>query len=185
MQRVRMKLRTIFFISFFYATTQVLVAEKPLETLSEAAKAELLIKAEEWGVPQPKDGAKLLKIWVFQSGNGDNFALGFIEEENAKRALVGFDYWSIENRVEVKKVPDSEKVSLADVSPRSPFSEVNGVNFGLVTGIQLMRADNSKVGTELINKSLQTEVGHHRSAFRSPAGEEPVVMPPAAVWRMP
>jgi hypothetical protein len=171
-----MKFQSIYCISAFIAVIQALVAEKPLETLTETSKTELLVKAEQWGVPQPKDGAKLLKIWVFQSGDSDYYALGFVEEENPKRALVGFDYWDTVNRVEVKEVPDPEKVSLADVSPRSPFSEVNGVNFGLVTGIQLLRAGNSKVGTELINKSLKKEAGHPHSAFRSPAGETPVVM---------
>lgn len=163
-------------MSLFNAITQALVAEKPLETLNEASQAELLLKAEEWGVLQPKNAADMVKIWVFGSGKSDRYALGFIEEENAKLALVGFDYWSIENRVEVKKVVDSQKVSLADVSSISPFSEVNGVNFGLITGIQLLRAGNTLIGTELIQKSLKEQAGHPHSAFRSPAGEKPVVM---------
>lgn len=171
-----MKCQITLCVGVTLAWMQVLNAGEPAIELGEADRAALLASANAWGVPQPKAGSSLVKIWVFKSGDGDRYALGFREEPNAKRALVGFDYVDIENRMEVKEVSDPEKVSLDDVSSTSPFSSVNGVNFGLVTGLQLLRAGNAGVGTELIRRSFKEEAGHHRSAFRSPAGEAPVAM---------
>jgi hypothetical protein len=171
-----MKCQITLCVSVTLAWMQVLNAGEPTIELGEAERAALLASANAWGVPQPKAGSSLVKIWVFKSGDGDRYALGFREAQDAKRALVGFDYVDIENRMEVKEVSDPGKVSLEDVSSTSPFSGVNGVNFGLVTGLQLLRAGNAGVGTELIRKSFKEEAGHHRSAFRSPAGEAPAAM---------
>ncbi len=44
------------------------------------------------------------------------------------------------------------------------------------TGIQLLRAGRPELGKRLIEKALGAEAGHHRSRFRSPAGEDPVLI---------
>lgn len=137
---------------------------------------QLLVKAAEWGVPQPKPTAKLLKVWVYKSGDEDFFALGFHEEGADEKALVGFDEWNLKNRHDTQKIADPDKISLDDISATSPFSEPHGVNFGLVTGIQLIRHGNPKLGLQLMEKSLSEDAGHHRSAFHSPAGESPMLM---------
>lgn len=172
----KMKLHSILCVFAFLCVFPLLAEGEFTRDAGEAVRVELLENAKAWGVPQPKAGSSLVKVWVFKSGDRDYYALGFREEENAKRALVGFDYWDITERVDVKDVPDPKKVSLENITPTSPFSEVNGVNFGLVTGLQLLGAGNTEIGTELIKKSLREEAGHPRSAFRSSAGESPVIM---------
>ena len=151
-------------------------AKEPIVQFVEVPSAELVAKANEWGVPQPKAGSSLLKIPVFKSGDGVRYSLGFREEPNAMRALVGFDSVDIGHGMIVKEVSDWEKVSLADVACTSLSLRGNEPNFGLVTGIQLIRAGKTGVGTDLIRKALNEESGHPHSAFRSPAGEAPVAM---------
>jgi|GEM_PF-1472545 len=139
-------------------------------------RKELLQRAADWLVPQPKPEAKLIKFKVFRSNDKDVYALGSVEPGNPKQALVGFRYLDTSVRSETKDVPDPSRLGLDDISPTSPFDAPHGVNFGLVTGIQLLRGGNEKLGTALINKSLDAEAGHPRSPFRSPAGEDPVLM---------
>ena len=71
---------------------------------------------------------------------------------------------------------DLDKLSLKDIAATSPFSSPNGVNFGLLTGIQFLRRGNEKLGAALIDRSLGVESGHGRSIFFSPAGEPPLLM---------
>jgi hypothetical protein len=160
----------------FACTIPMCAVQEARVEVSDAMRDELLDKAKAWGVPQPAPGAGLVKVWVCQSGGRDMYALGFRANESGKQALVGFDHVDLDKGLKVIEVPDSQDVSLKDVSPSSPFSGMNGVNFGLVTGIQLLRAGHPGTGMELIDKSLTAESGHHRSSFRSPAGEPPVVM---------
>ena len=75
----------------------------------------------------------------------DYYALGFVEPSDSKRALVGFDYLDIEKQPKVVDVADVDKLSLKDIAATSPFSSPNGVNFGLLTGIQFLRRGNEKL----------------------------------------
>ena len=145
------------------------------ETLTCESRKELLQKAEHWLVPQPNPDSRLLKIGVYQS-DIDFYVLGFVEPANPDRALVGFDYWDITRRTETKDVPQPDNLSLADIAPTSPFAGAQGVNFGLLTGIQLVRRGNERLGVALINKALGEDSGHPHSPFHSPAGEPPVLM---------
>ncbi len=146
------------------------------EPLAPEVQRELLEKAARWHVPQPHADSKMLKIWVFQSGTKDKFALGFVEPGKPDQALVGFDHWDTTQRVEIKPIADPARLSLDDVTPTSPFSEVHGINFGLITGIQLLRRGEKELGGKLINQALQADAGHARSPFYSPANEAPVLM---------
>ena len=167
---------SIFVWAPFMGVVAVPVPAEEIRDISAKELKALLQKADDWDVPQPSPNAKLLKVWAFRrGGEQDIFALGFNEEENANYALVGFDHWEFGNGIETQVVEDPERVSLDDVTPVSPFSEAHGVNFGLVTGIQLLRAGNEKTGRALIRKSNGEEAGHPRSAFRSPAGESAVL----------
>ncbi|MBS0203245.1 MAG: hypothetical protein JSS49_10130 [Planctomycetes bacterium] len=134
----------------------------------------LLKYAEDWHVPQPAAKSQLVKIQVFRSGTTDFHALGFVDPAVPGVALVGFDNWTLTGEFNVIADPDS--VSLDDVAVSSPFRPTHGVNFGLLTGLQLFRGGHEKTGLDLINKALAKDAGHHRSPFYSPAGEPPVRM---------
>jgi hypothetical protein len=146
------------------------------DTLTPAARKELLQKADDWLVPQPNPDSKLIKIFVFRSGTDDFYALGFVAPGSPERALVGCAYREITDSHLTKDVPASGEVSLADVSPTSPFNDGQGTNFGLLTGIQLLRRGNEKLGAALIDKALAKDAGDPHSPFYSPAGEAPVLM---------
>lgn len=146
------------------------------QELTPDAQKGLLQMAERWGVPQPHPDSRMLKIWAFQLEDADRYALGFVEPGNPDRAIVGFDHWDIRRGVDIKEIPDLSQVTISDVTSTSPFSEVHGVNFGLITGIQLLRSGEEYLGVALINKALGEDAGHLRSPFRSPSGEAPLLM---------
>lgn len=153
---------------------------QPTVKLNSKDRVRLLRKARDWGVPQPDAGAGLVKVWVFRRGSDANaedfYALGFTHPDDPQHALVGFARWDLAQHGETLDVPDATGLSLDDISPNSPFGGVHAVNFGLITGIQLLRRGDERLGLALIGKSLGEESGHHRSAFKSPAGEAPVAM---------
>ncbi len=153
------------------------------EPLTKKARQELLERANDWAVPQPKPAATLIKIKVFESDDTQFYALGFVEPEHLERALVGFDHWDVNskdsndvNSKDSKDVPDLNRLSLADIAASSPFDPPHGVNFGLLTGLQLIRRGNEELGVALIEKALARESGHHMSPFFSPGNEPPVLM---------
>ena len=146
------------------------------DSLTLDVRRTLLENAQRWQLPQPAPHSRLLKIWVFQSDGRDLYALGFVEPGRLDRALVGFEYWDLAQRPETEEVVDANGFSVADISPTTPFGNPHGVNFGLLTSIQLLRRGDEKLGLALLDKSLSEHSGHHRSAFQSPAGEEPVLM---------
>jgi len=145
------------------------------ETLASESQKELLQKAEDWLVPQPTPRSRLIKISTYTSGSTKFYALGFLEPGHPGRALVGFASWDLAHR-DTKDVVDPNGLSLQDISATSPFSEPQGVNVGILTGIQLIRRGNENLGMSLIKKALAEDSGHPRSPFRSPAGEPPVLM---------
>ncbi len=167
-----------FFVGLCVASISLAMAQGA----SPEQRKELLKKADDWSVPQPKAGARIVKIWIYQSSTQktprmtDYYALGFVEPGDSKRALVGFDYLDLKESGKAIEVTDSENLSLADIAASSPFGSPNGVNFGLVTGIQFLRRGNEKLGAALIDRSLGVDSGHPRSMFYSPAGETPVLM---------
>ncbi len=146
------------------------------DSLTLDVRRTLLENAQRWQVTQPAPHSRLLKIWVFQSDGRDLYALGFVEPDRLDRALVGFEYWDLAQRPKTEEVVDANGFSVSDISPTTPFGNPHGVNFGLLTSIQLLRRGDEKLGLALLAKSLSEHSGHHRSAFQSPAGEEPVLM---------
>ncbi|HKD36867.1 MAG TPA: hypothetical protein VKB78_08695, partial [Pirellulales bacterium] len=149
--------------------------------MSAEQRKELLKKANDWSVPQPKPTAKIVKIWAYKSETKgwpmtDYYALGFVDPTDSNRALVGSENWDLTGKLKTTAVADIEKLSLNDIAVSSPFGEPNGTNFGLVTGIQLLRRGKEKIATALIDRSLAADSGHPRSMFFSPAGEPPVLM---------
>lgn len=152
------------------------------DPITPEIQQELIQKANDWNVPQPAPGSRLVKIFVYQSPDResgkyvDYYALGFVDPADSSRALVGFDWWKLKDRSSTIAVDDLGQLRLNDVVPASPFSEPNGVNFGLVTGIQFLRCGDQKLGSELIAKGLDAYAGHARSHFFSRAGEAPALM---------
>lgn len=160
------------FLAFFSATPKVQEQSLPAG-LQEA----LLEKAKQWGVPQPATKSALFKIKVSQSRDTDYFAFGFAEPEKPERALVGFEYWDLKGKWRAaQRVSHPETVTLADIELTIGSLGGQEINYGLVTGIQLLRRGDQKLGSALIEKALKTKAGHPYSPFRSPAGEEPVLM---------
>ncbi len=151
--------------------------ETKSQALAPHVRDELLGKATQWGLPQPSVDARLLKIRAYTSAETDYYILGFVEPGISSRALVGFSYWDLTaNSHATETVLSPEALSLSDITPTSHFTNPHGINLGLLTGIQLLRRGNEKLGLALIEKSLGTDAGHSYSAFRSPAGEAPVLM---------
>lgn len=152
------------------------------DPISLEVQQELLRKADDWKVPQPAAMSLLVKIPVSQSLDRetgkyvDNHVLGFIDPNDSGRALVGFDWWNLKEHRAAIAVHDPSELTLNDIEPSSPFFEAHGVNFGLVTGIQLLRRGDQELGAALIAKGLAAYSGHPRSHFASPAGEAPVSM---------
>ncbi|HSJ03856.1 MAG TPA: hypothetical protein VK956_15445, partial [Verrucomicrobium sp.] len=93
-----------------------------------------------------------------------------------KQALVGFNHWDMSQVVKTQEVSNPNELSLKDISSTSPFDGAQGSNFGLITGIQLLRRGHEKLGTAVVEKSLGSQTGHPRSPFQSTANEEPVLM---------
>ena len=145
------------------------------EPLSADARKQLLAMAADWQVPQPTSEARLVKIGAYASDE-EMFALGFVEDSDAKRALVGADYWDIPEKAEVSEVANPADLKMHTLASSSPFDPPFGVNFGLITGIQFLRRGEERFGLSLIEKSLAEEAGHPRSPFYSPADEPPTLM---------
>jgi len=135
----------------------------------------LLVKAEDWQVPQPTAEARLIKLWAYQSDK-DYYSLGFVEKMDPGVALVGFEREDITRGTEVIEVEDPATCSLDDVATSSPFSSVHEINTGIISGIQLIRMGHSDTGRRLIQKSLRADSGHHMSKFKSPGGEPAELM---------
>jgi len=162
------------FLAFFSVSRK---AQDP--SLQAEVREALLEKAKQWGVPQPSAESLLYKIKVYQSRDTDYFALGFVEPGKPEQALVGLEYWEGKEMWRTtQRVSNPEAISLENIASSGGGWSLSAyeINYGLVTGIQLLRRGDQKLGSALIEKALKTEAGHHRSPFISPAGEESVLM---------
>lgn len=150
-------------------------ADQTSPPLTEQVVAQLMKKADDWQVPQPPPKSGMIKMWAYQSDK-DYYSLGFVEPDAPNLALIGFQRDDIARGTKILTIDDPASCSLDNVAPTSPFGSVHGLNMGLVTGIQLIRMGNRDIGVRLIGKSLGEDSGHHRSNFKSPAAEPPILM---------
>ena len=165
---MRIKIPTILFLALWMqAITAVGITRKQ--------ESELLEKAAAWSVPQPDKDARLYQSWAY-GGETDFFLLVFINPKKPKEYLLGLHTSPLKQGVKYHLVPDINKLSLKNITATSSFEASMDYNYGLVTGIQLIRAGYRTKGLALINHSLGKDAGHSHSPFRSPPKEAPTKM---------
>ena len=143
-------------------------------TLTPESQKELLKKADDWQVPQPKPEWMFYSLGRLGRGSGKSFIHGFVDPGDQSRALVGFTQKNIISVV--GEFADPSKLSVDNISVTENSEYTEGVNVGLIIGIQLLRRGEDKLGVSIINKALTAASGNPRSVFYSPGGENPVLM---------
>jgi len=162
--------RTLSLILIFFS--QVVI----VSGITREQESALLQKAAGWSVPQPAKNAKLYRTFAYGVEKSERFLLGFIDPAKPGLFLQGLHTVPTKSGYKNELIPDINKMSFRNITPTSPFGPPIGYNYGLVTGIQLIRAGYREKGLALIDRSLPQESGHSRSLFRSPANEPPVKM---------